>query len=143
MTTNQNLDSPDELLARVVQAIRDLRTKQKLSAAALADLTDGAITRDTIANLESGRKRVIDVAELIVIAKALGVPPISLIYPIDPANASAALAFCGYDDEDSPMKPLFHLHDARMWFVDDDSAPARQGYRIALRAARKAGWVSE
>lgn len=140
MTTNEQPDSPDELRARVVQAIRALRDEQDLSAAALADRTGGLITRDTIANLESGRKRVIDIAEVIVIAKALGVPPLSLIYPTDPANASAALAFCGYDDEDSPMKPLFHLHDARMWFVDDDSAPARQGYRIALRAARKAGW---
>ncbi|ULE34377.1 helix-turn-helix domain-containing protein [Mycobacterium sp. IDR2000157661] len=114
-----------------------------MSASALADATEGVITRDTIANLESGRKRVIDVGEVIVLAKALGVSPLSLIYPPSPSNAEGALAFSGYDNDDDPMKDLYHLHDAREWLAFDDAAPARQGYRIALRAAKKAGWVED
>jgi len=114
-----------------------------MSASALADATDGAVTRDTIANLESGRKRVIDVWEVIVLAKALEVSPLSLIYPPDPSNAEGALVFSGYDNEEDPMKDLYHLHDARVWYDDDDSPAARQGYRVALRAAKKAGWVGD
>ncbi|WP_100480096.1 helix-turn-helix domain-containing protein [Mycobacteroides abscessus] len=139
---------PDELRARVVQSIRQLRDDQKLSAAALADRTGGLITRDTIANLESGRKRVIDVAELIAIAKGLGVSPLSLIYPPDPDNASAALAFCGYDNDDDPVKPLYRLHDARKWYDrkrnDPDEAErlsARSSLGQAEREARKLGWA--
>jgi transcriptional regulator with XRE-family HTH domain len=112
-----------------------------MSASALADATEGVITRDTIANLESGRKRVIDIAELIVLAKALGVAPLSLIYPPSPSNADAALAFSGYNDDEGPMKDLYHLHDAREWLAFDDTAPARQGFTMAHRIAKRAGWV--
>lgn len=114
-----------------------------MSASALADATGGAITRDTIANLESGRKRVIDVAEVIVLAKALGVAPLSLIYPPSPSNAEAALAFSGYDNDDDPLKALYHLHDAREWLAFDDTAPARQGFKMARHAAKRTGWVED
>lgn len=143
MTTTNPPTWPDELRAQIVSAIRARRDDRKMSLNALADATEGAITRDTIANLESGRKRVIDVAELIVLAKALDVSPLSLIYPPSPSNAAPALTFSGYDNDDGPMKVLYHLHDAREWFETDDSTPARQGYRFALRAAKKAGWVGD
>lgn len=135
--------TPDQIRAQIASAVRATREKRGLSASALADATEGVITRDTIANLESGRKRVIDVGEVVVLAKALGVSPLSLIYPPSPSNAEAALAFSGYDNDDDLMKDLYHLHDAREWLAFDDTAPARQGYRIALRAAKKAGWVED
>ena len=135
--------TPDQIRAQIASAVRATREKRGLSASALADATEGVITRDTIANLESGRKRVIDVGEVVVLAKALGVSPLSQIYPPSPSNAEAALAFSGYDNDDDLMKDLYHLHDAREWLAFDDTAPARQGYRIALRAAKKAGWVED
>ncbi|EUA15171.1 helix-turn-helix family protein [Mycobacterium kansasii 732] len=137
------MTSPEHIRAQIASAVRAAREKRDLSASALADATDGAITRDTIANLESGRKRVIDVGEVIILAKALGVSPLSLIYPPSPSNAEAALAFSGYDNDDDVMKDLYHLHDAREWLTFDDTAPARQGYRTALRAAKRAGWVED
>lgn len=149
MTTTQNPDSPDELRARVVQSIRQLRADRELSAAALADLTGGLITRDTIANLESGRKRVIDVAELIVIAKALGVPPLSLIYP-DPTQDDSALWFAGYieDDDGNDLLPLYRLYDARKWYDEHRNDPdererlnARSTLGQAKREVRKLGWT--
>jgi transcriptional regulator with XRE-family HTH domain len=140
MTTTPEVSWPD-IRTQIAQAVRVTRDARGLSLIALAEATGGLITRDTIANLESGRKRVIDVGEVIVLAKALGVAPLSLIYPPSPSNAEAALAFSGYDNDDDPMKDLYHLHDAREWLAFDDTAPARQGYRIALRAAKRAGWV--
>ncbi|WP_080691676.1 helix-turn-helix domain-containing protein [Mycobacterium avium] len=80
MTSAPTNDWSKQLRAHIASAIRDAREKRGMSASALADATEGVITRDTIANLESGRKRVIDIAELIVLAKALEVPPVSLIY---------------------------------------------------------------
>src|SRR5690349_13313085 len=76
-----DMTSPADLRAQIASAVRATREERGLSASALAEATGGVVTRDTIANLESGRKRVIDVAELIVLAKALDVSPLSLIYP--------------------------------------------------------------
>jgi transcriptional regulator with XRE-family HTH domain len=39
--------------------------------------------RSVLANLESGRRHVITVPELLVLAEALGVPPVLLITPVD------------------------------------------------------------
>ncbi|MGB3231785.1 MAG: helix-turn-helix transcriptional regulator [Mycobacterium sp.] len=138
------MTSAEHIRVQIASAVRAAREKRGLSASALADATEGVVTRDTIANLESGRKRVIDVGEVIILAKALGVSPLSLVYPPSPSNAEAALHFSGYDNDDDPMKDLYHLHDAREWFeADESSAPARQGYRYAVRQAKKAGWVGD
>ncbi|ARG75774.1 hypothetical protein A4G30_16155 [Mycobacterium kansasii] len=144
-----------ELSQRIALQVRTTRDKQGLSAAELAERTNGAITRDTIANIESRKQRPINVAELIILAKALGVPPLSLIYPylvdspVDDApgmsatNGEAALAFCGYleTDDDTDLLPLFRLHDAREWYRDDSSPEARQSLKSAVRAAKSRGWT--
>ena len=136
------MTSPEQIRTQIASAVRAVREKRQLSASALADATDGAITRDTIANLESGRKRVIDVGEVIILAKALGVSPLSLIYPPSPSNAEAALAFSGYDNDDDPMKALYRLYDARDWYdFDNSSEAARQGLKMAQHAAKRIGWV--
>ena len=67
------------LHARIAQAIRTAR-QGRLSAQQLADETERlgyGISRSQIANYESGRKKSLDVADLFVIAAALGVPPAS------------------------------------------------------------------
>jgi hypothetical protein len=55
-----------------------------MSAHELADATARLgypITRSQIANYESGRKQGLDVAELLVIAAALDVAPLELLFP--------------------------------------------------------------
>jgi transcriptional regulator with XRE-family HTH domain len=64
------------------------------------------ISRSQIANYESGRKKSLDVAELLVIAAALQVPPLQLLFPDEP-------------DDDIEMLPgqrtsTFH---ATAWFT--------------------------
>lgn len=128
-----------------------------MSGAALAEATGGLITRDTIANLESGRKRVIDIAELIVLAKALDVAPVSLLYArsgdveqspgVVTSGLDATLWFAGYS-EDSDMLDVYRYADARAQYEDYRQDPdeaerlsARSTLGQAKRHVRKQGWV--
>lgn len=144
---------------RIARAIKDARGNR--SAQVIADETARLglpLTRDTLANIENGRKKSVDVPELIVLAKALGVPPLSLIYPdlvdvpvqvlpgVERTSGEAALSFCGYDDDD--MKMLFDLDAARAQYerygMSDNEIQrdnARQTLSMAVRYARKQGWV--
>jgi len=66
-------------IAATVKARRGKRSTQWL-----ADRTaefGHPISRTAISNLEVGRKRAVDVPELVVLARALGVPPVLLLYP--------------------------------------------------------------
>ncbi len=72
----------ENLHARIGQAIRSARSGRRMSAQQVADETEHLrypITRSQIANYESGRKQSLDIAELMTIAAALEVPPLSLI----------------------------------------------------------------
>ncbi|MDM2549944.1 helix-turn-helix transcriptional regulator [Mycobacteroides abscessus] len=150
-------DWSSQLRAHVAAAVQARRKQLDMSAAALADATDGFITRDTIANLESGRKRVIDIAELIVLAKALDVPPVSLLYPrtdhveqspgVVTSGLDATLWFAGYS-EDSDMWDVYRYADARAQYdvykQDPDEAErlsARSLIGQAKRNVRKQGWA--
>ncbi|BBZ37101.1 helix-turn-helix domain-containing protein [Mycobacterium conspicuum] len=105
----------EDVNRRIARAVRAARGDD-VSAQDVADKTKELghhITRDTIANLESGRKKSVDVAELIVLAKALNVAPISLIYPdllygeVEDVpdhiatTEDAILAFVGHPDDES------------------------------------------
>lgn len=64
------------------------------------------IPRSTIANIESGRKRDVPVQEVAVIARALGVPPVRLLYPLQ----DGGLSFTALPDVE--VLPV----DAMEWF---------------------------
>ncbi len=71
---------------RIAGAIQDAR-RGRLTAQELADKTSKLgfpITRSQIANYESGRKQGLDVTELLVLAAALEVPALSLLFPTRP-----------------------------------------------------------
>lgn len=79
----------DEWQARLTQTvareIRRHRDRRKLSAQQLADRTSELgmpIPRNVLANLESGRRDTITVAEVLVLAAALDVAPMELICPV-------------------------------------------------------------
>lgn len=68
--------------ARTAAAIKKHRAGR--SAQEIADRTAELgypISRAQIANYESGRKKNLDVAELLILAAALDVPPLLLLYP--------------------------------------------------------------
>lgn len=136
---------------RIAGAVRAARG-ENLSAQEVAARTKELghhITRDTIANLESGRKKSVDVAELIVLAKALGVAPISLIYPDllhgevedvpghTVTTEDAILAFVGHPDDES----VEFTSMGTFWDYYNDLDVARQhkaaGNDIAAAEARR------
>lgn len=68
---------------RIAKAIKQARQSQ-YTAQQLADKTAQLgypISRSQIANYESGRKQTLDVTELLVLAHALNIPALSLLFP--------------------------------------------------------------
>ena len=81
MSTQNWADGQTE---RIAQEVRRLRKSQRMSAQRLADRTaelGHGITRTVLADLESGRRRHLTVAELTVLARALSTAPTALMYP--------------------------------------------------------------
>ncbi len=73
---------PDEITARIAGAIRDLRGNR--SGQWLSDRTADLghrVSRSTISEIETGRRKSITVADLIILAAALSTAPVALIYP--------------------------------------------------------------
>ena len=80
-------DWGEEQALRVIQEVHRLRKPR--SAQWLADQTKELgyeVTRSVIADLENGRRRYVTIAELLILAKALGVEPLSLLFPGDPED---------------------------------------------------------
>ena len=71
------------LVAGVADAVRARRTELGLTGAELSDRTASGkpLTRAVISDLETGRKRTLEVAELLTLAAALEVSPLSLLLP--------------------------------------------------------------
>lgn len=141
---------------RIGQAVRDAREGKRYTAEQVAERATALgypLTRDTVINVELGRKKTLDVCEVVILAKVFEVAPLSLLYPdlvdtpvqalpgLDTTGGDAALAFAGYLDEDGDTKTLYRLYDARRQ-VDFDPAdePSRQTLAMARRLARKQGW---
>src|SRR5258705_3974854 len=75
-------DWAEGLHRRMAAAIKAARASR--SAQWLADETERLgypISRAAIANYESGRKKGLDVAELLVLAAALRIPPLTILFP--------------------------------------------------------------
>jgi transcriptional regulator with XRE-family HTH domain len=84
----------DGLHRRIATTIREARTREGMSAQHVADATQELgypISRDKIANYEAGRKQGLDIAEFLVLAAALRMPPISLLFDGPPDEAVEVL----------------------------------------------------
>lgn len=83
-------------MSRVGARIKQIRESRepRLSAEALAERVSALgypYSRSALNNLEYGRKRSVDVAELLTLAKALGVPPGLLLFPVGATETVEAL----------------------------------------------------
>lgn len=70
---------------RVAEAVRRFREERGMSAqdvAAACAKLGYPIARNVIANLENGRRSSVDVAEVLVLAKVLDVPPVVFLVPL-------------------------------------------------------------
>lgn len=109
--TKQSSKWGDETHQRIANAIKAAR-KGKYTAEQIAEQCAELrhpISRGMLANLETGRLRNITVADLLAVAMALGVPPISLLYP-------------GMPDEVVDLMPdqPCHNYQAIAWFTGSE-----------------------
>ena len=90
--------------ARVAEAVRRFRDERGMSA---QDVADGCtklgypIPRSIIANLENGRRASVDLAEVLILAKALDVPPVALLVPAGQTGAMEILPGQTYSTDDA------------------------------------------
>lgn len=101
------------MAVHIAGRVRELRDERRMSAQRLSDACaelGHPIHRSVLANLENGRREVLDVCELFVIAQALGVAPMDLLVGagdveiLDGATASRADAIAwiaGIPDADA------------------------------------------
>jgi len=116
-------EAPDKSLsweaaqaARIGQEVQRLRGKRTASwLANRAEKLGLKMTRQTIADLENGRRRYVTTAELTVLAAALNTTPVALAYP-EP-----------YDDDGESLEVLRDLPvsklSAAQWFSGLTSLP--------------------
>lgn len=102
-----------EWSGRIGKAIQDRRKELGVTAQALAKRTDDLgfpISRVAISKIESNsRAGKLDVAEIAVLAAALGIPPVMLLYPGLPHTAYSYL----------PARRAFAM-DALLWFTGEN-----------------------
>jgi transcriptional regulator with XRE-family HTH domain len=102
------------LAATVAGQLKRLR-EGRLSAQQLARKTaelGHEVPRSVIANLENGRRPTISVAEVIVLAQALGVPPLELLFPLGKVPSVEVLPNHSLD-----------TWDAAKWFTGESHLP--------------------
>jgi transcriptional regulator with XRE-family HTH domain len=78
-------DWPGKLAAEIGGRIARLRAERKMTAQHLAGRCAGLglpLDRTVIAKLEKGLRQMLTVGELLVLARALGVPPLTLVFPV-------------------------------------------------------------
>ncbi|WP_340377232.1 helix-turn-helix transcriptional regulator [Streptomyces sp. SS7] len=77
---------PAAFTARIAQEMREARKAAGLTmgevAHGCADRGLTEITEQSVKNLESGRKASMTIADFIVLADVLGVPPVTLLFPL-------------------------------------------------------------
>lgn len=81
-------DWAGSLVSTVASELRKHRQRRGLSTQGLADACEQLgypIKRQVLANLENGRRDAVSVPELLVLGKALGVPPALLVFPVGEA----------------------------------------------------------
>jgi len=105
------------LTRSIAEQVRRHRKARGWSAQRLSDECSGLgfdFPRSTLADLESGRRANISVAELIALAAALGVPPLLLLYPV--GQEAEAEVWPG------EVRPAFR---AALWFTGEAPSPSR------------------
>ncbi|MFD7087277.1 helix-turn-helix domain-containing protein [Streptomyces sp. NPDC059896] len=120
---SDDLEWEDHVMATVASEVRRRRKELGWSAQDLADRCEEIgypIPRNVIANMESGRRAVLPLVEVMVLAKALRMFPISLIYPV---GYAARVRRLPYEDP----RPTW---DALQWFTGSSAADDAPDYML-------------
>lgn len=121
-----------ELTARIAAELKKQRAAKGLTAEALSEACSALgfpISRLAISRLESGRRSAMEIAEFLVLAQALDIPPVSLAFPLTQGPTTH-------------MAPLVETStwEAATWFTGENAlaSPAPAGTpRADLDAFRR------
>ncbi|WP_102160088.1 helix-turn-helix domain-containing protein [Zhihengliuella halotolerans] len=95
MTSGTGEDWQKVLAGTVGRRVRHFREVAGMSAQKVADVCTHdlgfKLLRTTLANLEAGTRKNVTIGEVIAIAKALQVPPLSLLFPLEESTEVAYL----------------------------------------------------
>ncbi|MBF9071737.1 helix-turn-helix domain-containing protein [Streptacidiphilus fuscans] len=115
-----------ELVVRTGAAIRRERSRLGITAQVLADAcTERGVKMDraAISKIETGRRSTLELAEVLVLARSLGVAPVDLVFPLDGGDSA-----CIGSSEQLPM------WDAVQWFGAEEQEHAQPPADDSLRA---------
>lgn len=139
----------ERLILNVAERIRNTRRAQRLSVRALADRTvelGHPVTRQALVNLEGGRKGTLSIDDLFVIAHALAVNPLYLVF--DPLQMGRPLEVL--PDLTVPEWEAFRWASSRpsqissgLYEMDFDEARSLTSTRAKLDDVRSEIWAFE
>jgi transcriptional regulator with XRE-family HTH domain len=135
-------------VAAIAQEIRRYRQEHGLSVQQLSDKLAAdygmAIKRSVLSNLENGRRHMINVPELMVLAHCLRVPPLMLVCPVGTEKTMEILPGRTIPTWDaaqwvSAEAPLVHdkLPDRDEWLVDVEDVESWQHGAMPARLYRE------
>nr|WP_275586504.1 helix-turn-helix transcriptional regulator [Geodermatophilus normandii] len=104
------------MTAVIAGQLKAIRQDQGMSAQQLADATERLghpVPRSVIANLENGRRDSIGLPEVLVLARALDVPPVTLLFPLG-----------RQPDVEVLPETTVHPWAAVRWFTGEGGSPA-------------------
>jgi transcriptional regulator with XRE-family HTH domain len=143
-----------QLTARVAEQLRQARKAAGLTVAEASEACAARglpVPRTTITNLETGRRASVDLAEFLVLADVFGVPPITLLFPLDTGTTLEALPrrhqpawdaiawFTGETPQDKPAPEGSPRHLLDTFRIHSDAlAVALTSTRLARERRRKA-----
>ena len=127
----------------VADQVRKHRERRGISrdelAKRCADLGAPQLTYSALVNIETGRKgeskkrrRDVTVDELAVLARALGVPPVALLFPVGSVEEVNVL----------PGRPA-PTWDALRWFTGESALPSRVGEQWGVSASDFGDWEAD
>jgi hypothetical protein len=131
----ENDDVPEwttQVMATVAAEVRRRRKERGMSAQELADACaeiGHPIPRNVIANMESGRRSILPLVDVIVLAEALGTHPALLIYPLGRVSELQRL----------PLQHPTPTWDAMSWFTGDSGHGADAAIVQAFRQYNRQG----
>jgi transcriptional regulator with XRE-family HTH domain len=124
-------------MAALGRRVAHYRRLNRYSAEQLAAASGAGLTREIIANIETGRRKDIGINQLMAMAVTLRVPLVALLLPLDDPGQTVLTTL--QHDEETEWTALQLLHQFQGWGSDAASSAAWRESSAQLSALRTYG----